>query len=192
VLTLKEDSLESQTEVEKSKFFSYAFKVFSADEARNKVKRIRDDNPKASHVCYSYILSEGQSGASEDKEPISSFHRLLALMHHKGIGDVCVVIVRYFGGTLLGASNLDRLYFRLGSDLINDDNVRPLMDFIYFRGKIRTSLFTSFKKEIQAGGGIISSFFNGPDVDVDFFVHNTEGSFFSYFMTYEEYKREEK
>lgn len=192
VLTLKEDSYESQTEVEKSKFFSYAFKVHSVEEAKSEIKKISETHPKASHVCYSFILNEGQSGANEDKEPISSFHRLLSLMHQKGIGDVCVVIVRYFGGTLLGASNLDRLYFKLGTDLIKDDNLRPLMDFIYYKGKIKTSLFTPFKKEIQVKGAIISSSFNGPDVDVDFYVHNENESLFSYFMSFDEYKREEK
>lgn len=148
-LVLLENS-ESRTVEKKSVFLTYGRAVRTEEEAEKEIEAIRSLHPKASHVLYVYSVGGNKQAADEDQEPISSMHNALKLMQKKGITGSLVVIVRYFGGTLLGASNLDRLYFRLVFEALDEKNLGPKIDYYPFEGKIRSIYLKPFEKEAES------------------------------------------
>lgn len=76
---------------------------------------MRAEFPDASHHCWAYVVGPPGStaciGLSDDGEPHGTAGRpMLNALLHSEIGDVCAVVVRYFGGTLLGKGGLVRAY----------------------------------------------------------------------------------
>jgi len=100
--------------VKNSRFIATAAPVFSVDEARALVARIRAEFPDASHHVPAYQVGFGSteiSHCSDDGEPSGTAGRpALAVLQGSGLGDVAVVITRFFGGTKLGTGGLVRAY----------------------------------------------------------------------------------
>jgi uncharacterized YigZ family protein len=97
-----------------SRFIATLAPVFSIDEARAFIARIRNEFADASHNVPAYILGGGNTVTeyfSDDGEPSGTAGRpALAVLRGSGLGDVVVVITRYFGGTLLGTGGLVKAY----------------------------------------------------------------------------------
>jgi len=96
-----------------SKFFAFAAPVYSQDEWRSFLDTIKKKHPKARHFCYAYRI--GMDGnefrANDDGEPSGTAGRpILGQIDSFGLTNVFVVVVRYFGGTLLGTSGLINAY----------------------------------------------------------------------------------
>lgn len=96
-----------------SRFLAYAFPVVSADQFKEKLQLIKKEHPKAAHHCFAYRLGiDGNNfRASDDGEPSSSAGKpILGQIDSKKLTDVAVIVVRYFGGTLLGVPGLINAY----------------------------------------------------------------------------------
>jgi uncharacterized YigZ family protein len=97
-----------------SRFIATLAPVASTDEARAFVARIRKEFSDATHNVPAYIIGGGNNVTdycSDDGEPSGTAGRpALAVLRGSGLGDVAVVITRYFGGTLLGKGGLVRAY----------------------------------------------------------------------------------
>ncbi|HVV05313.1 MAG TPA: YigZ family protein [Puia sp.] len=96
-----------------SKFIGYAIPVGSVADFSEKLKEVKKLHPKATHHCFAYRL--GLDGnvyrVSDDGEPSGSAGRpILGQIDSKGLVNVLVVVVRYFGGTLLGIPGLINAY----------------------------------------------------------------------------------
>lgn len=100
--------------VSNSRFISTLAPVFSIDEAKAFIARIKAEFPDASHNVPVYLIGHGVSETahcSDAGEPSGTAGRpALAVLHGSGLGDVAVVITRYFGGTRLGTGGLVRAY----------------------------------------------------------------------------------
>ncbi len=99
----------------RSRFIITAGPASSNDEARAFIAAVRSEFADASHNCYAYVAgppgSSAQIGMSDDGEPGGTAGRpMLAVLLGCGIGDIVVVVSRYFGGTLLGTGGLVRAY----------------------------------------------------------------------------------
>jgi uncharacterized YigZ family protein len=93
-----------------SKFLAFAFPVKDAAGLKENLKALRKEHPKATHHCYAYRLGQDWR-AVDDGEPSGSAGRpILAAIDSAGLMDVLVVVVRYFGGTLLGVPGLIAAY----------------------------------------------------------------------------------
>jgi len=107
---------EARTElvVVNSRFIANAAPAFSVEEAKEFIARIRGEFSDASHNVPAYIIGHGSSTIShcnDDGEPSGTAGRpVLAVLQGSGLGDVVVVITRYFGGTKLGTGGLVRAY----------------------------------------------------------------------------------
>ena len=105
----------------RSQFIGILFQIDEEDDLKRIQEKLDKDYPKANHILrvlrYKNHFGVYVSEASEDKEPISSMKKTRNLMERKDIKDVGVYIVRYFGGTKLGASRLDHVYFTIATDL---------------------------------------------------------------------------
>ncbi len=96
-----------------SKFFGFAYPVNTPEEIKEKLSALKKEHPKAVHHCYAWRLgTDGtQFRANDDGEPSGSAGRpILGQIDSAGLTNVLVVVVRYFGGTLLGVPGLINAY----------------------------------------------------------------------------------
>ena len=108
-------SASSQTEFKDrgSRFIAYAFPIQSADDFKKRLKELKEEHPKAAHHCFSYRIGiDGNNyRSSDDGEPSGSAGKpILGQIDSKGLTNVAVIVVRYFGGTLLGVPGLINAY----------------------------------------------------------------------------------
>ncbi len=97
-----------------SRFIASLAPVFSVDEAKAFITRIKSEFHDASHNVPVYLIGHGDSEiahCTDAGEPSGTAGRpALAVLRGSGLGDVAVVITRYFGGTKLGTGGLVRAY----------------------------------------------------------------------------------
>ena len=110
---------ESYIEVKKSKFYGYLYELDSIEEIDKIINEIKDNNKKARHVVYAYKFLSNEKNYS-DKEPSGTTRGLLDLIHIKNLDKTLIIVVRYFGGTLLGSGPLTRTYTKCASMLIKE------------------------------------------------------------------------
>jgi uncharacterized YigZ family protein len=96
-----------------SRFVAYACPLKSQDDFKARLGEIKKDHPKATHYCFAYRLGldGNQFRVSDDGEPSGAAGRpILGQIDSKALVNVLVVVVRYFGGTLLGVPGLIHAY----------------------------------------------------------------------------------
>lgn len=96
-----------------SKFLAYAFAIGTADDFKKRLKALKEEHPKAAHHCFAYRIGlDGNTFRSvDDGEPAGSAGKpILAQLDSKNLTNTAVVVVRYFGGTLLGVPGLIQAY----------------------------------------------------------------------------------
>src|SRR5215216_5950308 len=108
------DEIRRELVVVNSRFIATLAPVSTIDAARAFLSRIRKEFGDASHNVPAYIIGGGNTVTeyfSDDGEPSGTAGRpALAVLRGSGLGDVVVVVTRYFGGTLLGTGGLVRAY----------------------------------------------------------------------------------
>lgn len=104
-----------------SKFLAFAFPVRSTDEVKQHLEALRKEYFDARHHCYAYILGPTKDAyrANDDGEPSGTGGRPIhGQLLSADLTDTLVVVVRYFGGVLLGASGLANAYKTAARDAI--------------------------------------------------------------------------
>ncbi len=117
-MRLKEEYRET-TVINKSRFIACLAPVFSEEEARAYIEKIRKEFPDASHVCTAYITGENDMirRSSDNHEPAGTAGvPMLEALRKSGLSNTCACVVRYFGGIKLGAGGLIRAYSGAVSD----------------------------------------------------------------------------
>lgn len=106
------DSSTGEYEEKKSRFIAYLAHVESEDEALSFIDGIKAQHPMARHHVYAYRLrADNRVRYSDDGEPQKTAGLpTLSVLEHAELVDVACVVVRYFGGTLLGTGGLVRAY----------------------------------------------------------------------------------
>ena len=107
--------LEVLFEVKKSKFFAFAACTPDRETAMQYLAAKRAEYPDARHHCWAYLLGNPHSptsaAMSDDGEPSGTAGKpILNVLQHKGVGDITIIVTRYFGGIKLGAGGLVRAY----------------------------------------------------------------------------------
>lgn len=107
----------------KSKFIAIAFPISSTDEFKEELKKISKEHHKARHIVYAYRLDNTYK-STDDGEPKGTAGRpLLELLLKKDVNNIALVVVRYFGGTKLGAGRLLRTYLNSGIEVLKKAGV---------------------------------------------------------------------
>ena len=104
-----------------SKFLAFAYPVRTIDEVKAHLEQLRKDYFDARHHCYAYILGPRKDAfrANDDGEPSGTGGRPIhGQLLSADLTDTLVVVVRYFGGILLGASGLANAYKTAARDAI--------------------------------------------------------------------------
>src|SRR5512138_747744 len=106
-----------------SRFLATLAPVFSIDDARAFIARIKKEFAEATHNVPAYIIGGGNTVteySSDDGEPSGTAGKpALAVLRGSGLGDVAVVVTRYFGGTLLGTGGLVNAYTESTQMVVN-------------------------------------------------------------------------
>ena len=117
------EEIRREQTVVNSRFIATLSPVSSVDEARAFIARIRKEFSDATHNVPAYIIGGGNNVidyCSDDGEPSGTAGRpALAVLRGSGLGNVAVVITRYFGGTLLGKGGLVRAYTDSAQMVVN-------------------------------------------------------------------------
>ena len=101
-----------------SRFLAYAYPIASVKEFKEKLKQLKQEHHKAVHHCFAYRLGidENIFRVSDDGEPSGSAGRpILGQIDSKELTNVLIIVVRYFGGTLLGVPGLINAYKTVAS-----------------------------------------------------------------------------
>ena len=96
-----------------SKFIAYAYPIKNSDEFKERMNEIKKEHPKATHYCFAYRIGiDGNNfRVSDAGEPSGTAGRpILGQIDSKKLVNVLVIVVRYFGGTLLGVPGLISAY----------------------------------------------------------------------------------
>lgn len=99
-------------EEKKSKFYSYVFDVSKKKQIAEIINRMQEEFKEARHVVYAYVL-ENEFSYSDDGEPSGTAGKMIySLMEKQNITNALIIVIRYFGGILLGVGPLSRAYLK--------------------------------------------------------------------------------
>lgn len=104
-----------------SKFVAYIFPVSSEAEIKEHLGHLKKDHPTANHHCYAWRLGADKAAfrANDDGEPNNTAGKpILGQIQAKDLSNVLIVVVRYFGGTLLGVGGLISAYKQAAAEVI--------------------------------------------------------------------------
>ncbi|MEO5892769.1 MAG: YigZ family protein [Ferruginibacter sp.] len=96
-----------------SKFIAYAYPIETTDDFKKHLQNLKKEHPKAVHHCFAYrIGTDGNNfRVSDDGEPAGTAGKpILGQLDSKEVTNIAVIVVRYFGGTLLGVPGLINAY----------------------------------------------------------------------------------
>ena len=113
----------NEIEIKRSRFIAQAIPLTDTAELHRLQAQLQVEHNKASHHCLAYVLGGPQqpraAGSSDDGEPSGTAGKpMLNVLLQQQIGDVGVVVTRYFGGTKLGAGGLIRAYAQAVAELV--------------------------------------------------------------------------
>ena len=124
-----------------SKFYAFAFPVKSENEVKEILLSLRKEHYSARHHCYAWRLGteEITFRANDDGEPSSTAGKpILGQLQSFNVTNILIVVVRYFGGTLLGVSGLINAYRNAAADALGNAEIKQkiierevVLDFTY-------------------------------------------------------------
>ena len=131
---------------EKSSFIGILVHATSVESAKQYLLDIKKEYPKAKHYCYAYSIG-GLKKSSDDGEPSGTAGRpLLELLNKKEMDETLLVVVRYFGGILLGASRLMSTYLETGVQAINTADIVEIKHMYGYRVTMSYKDFEELKR----------------------------------------------
>jgi len=109
-----------------SKFLAFSMPVENSEQVKELVKTFKKDYYDARHVCYAYMLGAERKEwrANDDGEPSGTAGRpILGQINSRELTNILVVVVRYFGGILLGTGGLTVAYKEAAADALNQAEI---------------------------------------------------------------------
>lgn len=106
--------------IKKSKFIAYFYQIDNKEDADKIILNLKEEHKNARHIPYAYLLPN-TAKKTDDKEPTGTCGTpLLTLLERNKLNNNLIAVVRYFGGTKLGASNLLRAYLNSANEAIKN------------------------------------------------------------------------
>lgn len=106
--------------IKKSRFVAYFYEVDDKEDADAVIVNLKKEHKSARHIPYAYKLIN-TAKKTDDKEPTGTCGTpLLTLLERNNLNSHLIAVVRYFGGTKLGAGNLLRAYLNSANDCIKN------------------------------------------------------------------------
>ena len=163
---------EARFEEKKSVFIGYCDRVTTEDEAQSFIKEIKEKHRDATHNCYGYVMKGGiLCRYSDDGEPQGTAGKpILDMLVKSGVDDVCVVVTRYFGGTLLGTGGLVHAYSQGAKLAVEAAGVAKFENYVVLKVACSYSDYQRIGLELERIDAIIDSTDYSDSVAVTFAV----------------------
>jgi uncharacterized YigZ family protein len=123
---------EAEIEIKKSRFIALAKHISNRESGMDWLNQVKTSYPDARHHCWAYLIGSPScptnAGMSDDGEPSGTAGKpILAILQHKAVGDIMVIVVRYFGGIKLGAGGLTRAYSQAAQSVMSKLMIQNLI-----------------------------------------------------------------
>ena len=170
------ERVEAQITKDRSIFIAILFHVTSIENVKQYLEAVREDFPKAKHYCYAYVIDDKEK-CSVDGEPSKTAGRpLLELLKKKNLNETLIVVVRYFGGVLLGASRLMSTYIEAGVNVIDHADIVEIAERYIYHASLTYSEFDTLKRLIKREDFGLENLIYGDKIDVDILCREDDAS----------------
>lgn len=174
--TLVKDNNDKNNEIskgelyeKKSKFFSYIYNIKDEEDAKKYIEDIKNKNKDARHCVYIYsYLKDGKINirfCDDGETQGTGTKAIYELMTKENITNICIVIVRYFGGILLGAGPLSRAYLNCARNAINLCRKEIIYKYINYADFVSYNKFQKIKN-------IIDNYMNESKIKINYINYN--------------------
>jgi len=160
----------NQIEVEKSKFIGIILPFNDKSKLQEELTAIKKEYPKARHYCYAYKVGE-ESKFSDDGEPSGTAGKpILSQIEQSNLTNCLLVVVRYFGGTLLGSGRLLRTYLEAAKQIAEKCRKFELIISQKWRIFVEIDNFEVVKKYLIRNNFFIINILFNDKICIDFAV----------------------
>ena len=154
---------EAECELKKSRFIAHLQAVETEAEAQEFVARMKKQYYDARHNCYAYILGKDADKVkySDDGEPSQTAGLpIYNVLKESGVRNCCIVVTRYFGGTLLGAGPLARMYAEAAKLGLEASEIATLRYGVEFKIESDYQNGEKIRRYLETGGiDIVETFY---------------------------------
>ena len=156
---------ESEFVEKKSRFIGRIWVPETEEEALEHLKDMRQKHWDATHNVFAYIIHGGPTRYSDDGEPQGTAGMpVLEVLRGSGVENVCCIVTRYFGGTLLGTGGLVRAYGKAARDALNEAGIALKQLWKRLDLILPYSFFERLRQETERFGGIVDDTEYGADI----------------------------
>jgi uncharacterized YigZ family protein len=167
---------DSELLIKGSRFLGRVQPVADRDAARALVQALREEHPGAAHVC-SAMLVGGHSAAVDDGEPGGTAGRpMLEVLRLQQLDGVLATVVRYFGGTKLGAGGLVRAYSGAVADALRSAERVPVVERTSGALRMPYALEGAVRRSIEGAGATLEEVDHAESVTVRYAVDATSAA----------------
>ena len=158
----------SELIIKKSRFIGCVEAMSERAGAVSRIAQLKAEHPGAVHVCWAFS-GGGQSAAVDDGEPSGTAGRpMLEVLRHQDLEGVLATVVRYWGGTKLGAGGLVRAYTdAIAQALLRAEKV-PLLKLQTLRCTVPYAFEGLLRREIEAAQAQLLEVLHGSQVELSF------------------------
>lgn len=154
MIILKEER-QAEIVVKKSRFIAIARICNSIPEVKTLVDQTRALHPGANHVVHAAVIGN-QFSFSDDREPKNTAGRpAFEVLKGSGISNICILIVRYFGGTLLGTGGLVKAYGDAVKAVLDGIVTEEYVEKTDFSLTVPYDLYETVKRVLSAAGAAV-------------------------------------
>lgn len=160
--------------IKKSRFIGCVQPVEDRAQAQALVAALRAEHPQAAHVCWA-LLAGGQSAAVDDGEPGGTAGLpMLAVLRHQDLDGVLATVVRYWGGTKLGAGGLVRAYTDAVATALQGAVKLPRRRLAHLRCRLPYALEGWLRRQLAQAGATLDEVEHGDEVLLGFSLPEDE------------------
>ncbi|MDR7096881.1 IMPACT family protein [Hydrogenophaga laconesensis] len=163
----------SENTIKKSRFIGCVEPVADRAAAQRRLAGLRVAHPNATHVCWA-LMAGGHSAANDDGEPGGTAGRpMLEVLRHQDLDSVLATVVRYYGGTPLGAGGLVRAYTDSVAQALLQAHKVPVVRWRVLRCVLPYALEGWLRRELDAHGASLIDARHGDGVSVSLRLPDT-------------------
>ena len=147
---------ESEFVEKKSRFIGRIWVTETEEAAIEHIKAMRQQHWDATHNVYAYVIHGGATRYSDDGEPQGTAGMpVLEVLRGSGVENVCCVVTRYFGGTLLGTGGLVRAYGKAARDALKEAGISLKQLWKRLDLILPYACFERLRQEVERFGGVV-------------------------------------
>ncbi len=169
-LSLKKPAFGEYSE-KRSRFLARIFPCADEEEAQRQIGEIRSDFFDAKHIVFAYSLVSGEFKYSDDGEPYSTAGKpIFDILEGKNLKNINAIVVRYFGGVLLGPGGLMRAYGQAVKNALENAELKEFKKMAVYNLECGYPKFSEVKKLISDNDGKIINSEYSQVINTEFYL----------------------